>query len=77
MARTFTAAPGLVKLMSGQPWESVGLPDVYQITSSRLETLNKAFCIQGCDDLKSRRTAHTGLTSRSPATTSTLLEDDL
>ncbi|KAJ4378376.1 hypothetical protein N0V86_006077 [Didymella sp. IMI 355093] len=42
MARTFTAAPGMVKLMSGQTWESVGLPDVYQITASRLEKLKQA-----------------------------------
>ncbi|KAF3036974.1 hypothetical protein E8E12_008379 [Didymella heteroderae] len=42
MARAFTAAPGLVKLMSGQTWESVGLPDVYQIAAGRLEKLKKA-----------------------------------
>lgn len=36
MARTFTAAPGLVKLMEGRSWEEVGLPDVYQITPERL-----------------------------------------
>jgi hypothetical protein len=42
MARTFTAAPALVKLMSGQAWTSVGLPEVYQITASRLETLKNA-----------------------------------
>ncbi|KAJ4988180.1 FAD dependent oxidoreductase [Stagonosporopsis vannaccii] len=42
MARIFTAAPGLVKLMSGKSWDEVGLPDVYQITASRLERLQKA-----------------------------------
>jgi hypothetical protein len=39
MARIFTAAPGLVKLMNGEPWASTGLPDVYQMTESRLESL--------------------------------------
>lgn len=42
MARIFTAAPGVVKLMSGLSWGEVGLPDVYQITASRLERLQKA-----------------------------------
>lgn len=42
MARTFTAAPGLVKLMSGKSWDATGLPDVYQITASRLERLKSA-----------------------------------
>lgn len=42
MARTFTAAPALVKLMSGQTWESAGLPDVFQITASRLDALKTA-----------------------------------
>jgi len=42
MARTFTAAPAVVKLMSGQTWESIGLPDVYQVRASRLEKLKKA-----------------------------------
>lgn len=41
MARTFTAAPGLVKLMDGASWEEVGLPDPYQLTSERLERLRK------------------------------------
>lgn len=39
MARTFTAAPGLVRLMDGTPWEQVGLPNPYQITQERLERL--------------------------------------
>ncbi|RFU32978.1 hypothetical protein B7463_g3391, partial [Scytalidium lignicola] len=39
MARTFTAAPGLVKLMDGKPWRDTQLPDVYQITSKRIEEL--------------------------------------
>lgn len=41
MARTFTAAPGLVKLMEGRSWEEVGLPDVYEITTERLLKLKK------------------------------------
>ncbi|KAF2185472.1 DAO-domain-containing protein [Zopfia rhizophila CBS 207.26] len=39
MARIFTAAPGLVKLMNGAPWTETGLPDVYQITPERVERL--------------------------------------
>ncbi|KAH8788188.1 FAD dependent oxidoreductase-domain-containing protein [Diaporthe sp. PMI_573] len=39
MARTFTAAPGLVNLMNGVSWEQVGLPDPYQLTAQRLESL--------------------------------------
>ncbi|KAH6639729.1 FAD dependent oxidoreductase-domain-containing protein [Boeremia exigua] len=42
MARIFTAAPGLVRLMSGTSWDAIGLPDVYQITASRLERLQGA-----------------------------------
>lgn len=41
MARIFTAAPGLVKLMSGEPWNATGLPEVYQITPERLNTLRR------------------------------------
>ncbi|KAK6856672.1 FAD dependent oxidoreductase [Apiospora arundinis] len=39
MARIFTAAPGLVKLMAGEAWDKTGLPDVYRITRERLERL--------------------------------------
>lgn len=39
MARIFTAAPGLAKLINGQPWSATGLPDVYQMTKARLEKL--------------------------------------
>jgi hypothetical protein len=42
MARTFTAAPGLVRLMSGESWAAVGLPDVYLITEDRLQNLKGA-----------------------------------
>jgi glycine/D-amino acid oxidase-like deaminating enzyme len=42
MARTFTAAPGLVSLMKGEPWETVGLPDVYQITTERMKRLEES-----------------------------------
>ncbi|KAJ4318926.1 hypothetical protein N0V94_004156 [Neodidymelliopsis sp. IMI 364377] len=42
MARIFTAAPGLVKLMSGDSWAATGLPDVYQVTADRLERLKNA-----------------------------------
>jgi hypothetical protein len=36
MARIFTAAPGLVKLIDGDAWNSTGLPDVYQMTPERM-----------------------------------------
>ena len=39
MARIFTAAPGLVKLMNGEDWGATGLPEVYQMTAERLEKL--------------------------------------
>lgn len=39
MARIFTAAPALVKLMSGESWDAIGLPNVYQISARRLENL--------------------------------------
>ncbi|KAI0004438.1 DAO-domain-containing protein [Xylariaceae sp. FL0662B] len=39
MARTFTAAPGLVRLMKGDTWEETGLPDAYQLTSERMDKL--------------------------------------
>lgn len=42
MARIFTAAPALVKLMSGESWDAIGLPNVYQISARRLENLNSA-----------------------------------
>ncbi|KAH8625678.1 hypothetical protein IG631_19557 [Alternaria alternata] len=39
MARIFTAAPGLVKLMNGEEWGATGLPEVYQMTPGRLAKL--------------------------------------
>ncbi|OTB07281.1 hypothetical protein M426DRAFT_86393 [Hypoxylon sp. CI-4A] len=41
MARIFTAAPGLVRLMNGDSWEDAGLPDPFRITSERLSKLRK------------------------------------
>jgi hypothetical protein len=41
MARIFTAAPGLVQLMNGEPWSATGLPEVYQLTKERLENLTR------------------------------------
>lgn len=41
MARIFTAAPGLVKLMNGEDWSATGLPDVYQMTPERMDRLKK------------------------------------
>jgi hypothetical protein len=42
MARTFTAAPSLVKLMNGEPWTQTGLPEVYEMTRERLDRLKNA-----------------------------------
>ncbi|KAJ5747042.1 uncharacterized protein N7511_008738 [Penicillium nucicola] len=39
MARIFTAAPALVKLMKGCSWAETKLPEVFQITQSRLDRL--------------------------------------
>lgn len=39
MARIFTAAPGLVKLMDGKSWADTGLPEAFQITPSRVRKL--------------------------------------
>ncbi|KAJ4357796.1 uncharacterized protein N0V89_002372 [Didymosphaeria variabile] len=42
MARIFTAAPGLVKVMNGESWAATGLPDVYEMTPERLQRLQSA-----------------------------------
>lgn len=39
MARIFTAAPGLVKIMNGESWDATGLPEVYEMTPERLQRL--------------------------------------
>jgi len=39
MARIFTAAPGLVKLMNGKAWEDTKLPDVFAIKPERMTRL--------------------------------------
>ncbi|OKL64097.1 hypothetical protein UA08_00623 [Talaromyces atroroseus] len=41
MARIFTAASGLVKLMGGSSWTDTQLPEVFQITEARVERLRK------------------------------------
>ncbi|KAH7410599.1 FAD dependent oxidoreductase-domain-containing protein [Cadophora sp. MPI-SDFR-AT-0126] len=41
MARIFTAAPGLVKLMNGKTWEDTNLPDVFAITPERMSRLRE------------------------------------
>ncbi|KAL4974040.1 FAD dependent oxidoreductase-domain-containing protein [Aspergillus desertorum] len=41
MARIFTAAPGLVKLMGGSSWAETQLPEVYQITAARVQRLKQ------------------------------------
>ena len=42
MARIFTAAPGLVKLMNGEPWSATKLPEVYELTEARLQRIREA-----------------------------------
>ncbi|KAL7623740.1 hypothetical protein AAE478_005293 [Parahypoxylon ruwenzoriense] len=37
MARIFTCAPGLVKLILGGSWEDTGLPECFRMTEKRLE----------------------------------------
>ncbi|KAJ3539419.1 hypothetical protein NM208_g5501 [Fusarium decemcellulare] len=41
MARIFQCAPGLVKLMTGKPWSSTGLPECFQFTRERLEQFSR------------------------------------
>jgi len=38
MARIFTCAPGLVKLIMGQPWQETGLPECFEYSTERLMT---------------------------------------
>lgn len=39
MARIFTCAPGLVKMVLGGSWEDTGLPECFEMSSERLEKL--------------------------------------
>ncbi|KAI0182074.1 FAD dependent oxidoreductase [Hypoxylon sp. FL1284] len=39
MARIFTCAPGVAKLILGGTWEDIGLPECFEITEERLEKL--------------------------------------
>lgn len=41
MARIWTCAPGLVKIMSGQDWSSTGLPECFEFSRARLERAAK------------------------------------
>lgn len=41
MARIFTAASGLVKLMGGGSWADTNLPEVFQMTVVRTEALKE------------------------------------
>lgn len=41
MARIFTCAPGLVKIMKGDSWESTGLPECFNATEERLTRLGQ------------------------------------
>lgn len=42
MAKIFTCAPGLVKLMSGEDWEATGLPECFQLTQERIDGFEKS-----------------------------------
>lgn len=42
MARIFTCAPGLVKLIHGQDWRDTGLPECFEISRDRLERTQKS-----------------------------------
>ncbi|KAK3707335.1 hypothetical protein LTR37_012179 [Vermiconidia calcicola] len=37
MARIWTCAPGLVKLIKGEPWSATGLPECFEYSKERLE----------------------------------------
>ena len=41
MARIFTCAPGLVKLMMGQSWQELELPECFQYSKDRLTKAEK------------------------------------
>lgn len=41
MARIFTTAPGLVKLIQGGTWADTGLPECFELTPERLQRLSK------------------------------------
>ncbi|KAI1388188.1 FAD dependent oxidoreductase [Hypoxylon trugodes] len=41
MARIFTCAPGVAKLILGGSWQDTGLPECFEITKERLEKLQK------------------------------------
>ncbi len=41
MAKIFTCAPGVVKLILGGRWEDTGLPECFEMTTERLEKLRK------------------------------------
>lgn len=41
MARIFTSAPGVVKIIQGEAWEATGLPECFNVTEERLSKLGK------------------------------------
>lgn len=41
MARIFTCAPGLVKLMNGEGWQATGLPECFEFSQERLRRAAK------------------------------------
>ena len=47
MARIFTASPGLVQLMGGSSWTDTQLPEVFQVTPSRIQRLKEQLAASG------------------------------
>ncbi|KAI0479513.1 FAD dependent oxidoreductase [Xylariaceae sp. FL0804] len=47
MARIFTCAPGLVKVMRGAAWSDTGLPECFEINEERLEKLRRTSAENG------------------------------
>lgn len=41
MARIFNCAPGVVKIIQGEPWAATGLPECFDATQARLDRLAK------------------------------------
>jgi hypothetical protein len=40
MARIFTCAPGVAKLVLGKTWDETGLPECFQFSEKRLSRLS-------------------------------------
>ncbi|KAL2432379.1 hypothetical protein ABEF95_007123 [Exophiala dermatitidis] len=58
MARIFTCAPGVVKLIMGKVWSATGLPECFQMSASRLSSLRSL--AQGQDPVDRAWASKTG-----------------